>query len=90
MIKINKSIVLTGTEAVVEQKVEIKPGELTERQEVYLIEQWDGSLEKVLAAYEADRISIVTEEGKCYTTTISDFNEMTEKAAKTISKIYER
>ena len=44
----------------------------------------------MLAAYEAGRISIVTEEGKCYTTTISDFNEMTEKAAKTISKIYER
>ena len=51
MIKINKSIVLTGTEAVVEQKVEIKPGELTERQEVYLIEQWDGSLEKVFGSY---------------------------------------
>ncbi len=90
MIKINKSIVLTGTEAVVEQKVEIRPGELTERQEIYLIEQWDGSLEKVSAAYEAGRISIVTEEGKCYTTTVGDFNEMTEKAAKTISEIYKR
>ena len=91
MIRIKKTIVLTGTEAVAKEVIEIKAAELTSKLEKYLIEEWDGSLTKVRAAVESGIVSIVEEEsGHNYVTTVEDFNSMVKKASETIREIYER